>query len=211
MINDESPSNLNEDTKTTEKPMQPVLTTQAQQISTPNESVRRHVRILAEEERIGTDKWLSILNQVYDDLNYSPSQRIPYAVKFLDEEQKAWYEQNKDEIKDDWTSFRERLKQNSSNHKSNRTTAPSINTSTLNNTGVVVLEDLIDTKFDKYSGVGDAKNWLLQTMNQFKACGLRRDDQFEAIPLLLEGDAYLWYADNSDAIFNFETFSKLFL
>ncbi|CAF4976086.1 unnamed protein product, partial [Rotaria sp. Silwood1] len=28
-------------------------------------------------------------------------------------------------------------------------------------------------------------------MNQFKACGLRRDDQFEAIPLLLEGDAYL--------------------
>ena len=107
MNNDESPSNSNEDTKTIEKPMQPVLTIQAQQISTPNESARRHVRILAEEERIGTDKWLSILNQVYDDLNYSPSQRIAYAVKFLDEEQKAWYEQNKDEIKDDWTSFRE--------------------------------------------------------------------------------------------------------
>ncbi|CAF4815646.1 unnamed protein product, partial [Rotaria sp. Silwood2] len=48
-------------------------------------------------------------------------------------------------------------------------------------------------------------------MNQFKACGLRRDDQVEAISLLLEGDAYLWYADNSDAIFNFETFTKLFL
>ena len=191
--------------------MQPVLTTQAQQISTPNESVRRHVRILAEEKRIGTDKWLSILNQVYDDLNYSPSQRIPYAVKFLDEEQKAWYEQNKDEIKDDWTSLRQQLKQNSSNHKLVRTTVPSINTSTLNNTGRVVLEDLIDEKFDKYSGVGDAKNWLLQTIHQFKACGLRRDDQFEAIPLLLEGDAYLWYADNRDAIFNFETFSKLFL
>ncbi|CAF4860745.1 unnamed protein product, partial [Rotaria sp. Silwood2] len=73
MTDDESPSNLNEDTKTIEKPMQ---TIQAQQISTPNESVRRHVRILAEEERISTDKWLSILNQVYDDLNYSPSQRI---------------------------------------------------------------------------------------------------------------------------------------
>ncbi|CAF4095164.1 unnamed protein product, partial [Rotaria sp. Silwood1] len=99
MINDDSPSNLNEDTKTIEKTMQPVLTTQAQHISTPNESVRRHVRILAEEEKISTDKWLSILNQVYDDLNYSPSQRIAYAVKFLDEEQKAWYEQNKDEIK----------------------------------------------------------------------------------------------------------------
>ncbi|CAF3119238.1 unnamed protein product [Rotaria sp. Silwood2] len=208
MTDDESPSNLNEDTKTIEKPMQ---TIQAQQISTPNESVRRHVRILAEEERIGTDKWLSILNQVYDDLNYSPSQRIAYAVKFLDKEQKAWYEQNKDEIKNDWTLFRERLEHNSSSHKLIRTTAPSINTSILNNTGRVVLEDLIDAKFDKYSGVDDAKNWLLQTMNQFKACGLRRDDQCEAIPLLLEGDAYLWYAANSDAIFNFETFTKLFL
>ncbi|CAF1408776.1 unnamed protein product [Rotaria sordida] len=153
MTDDESPSNLNEDTKTIKTPMQPVLTIQAQQISTPNESARRHVRILAEEERI-------------------------------DEEQKAWYEQNKDEIKNDWTLFRERLEQNSSNHKLIRTTAPSINTLILNNTRRVVLEDLIDAKFDKYSGVGDAKNWLLQTMKQFKACGLRRDDQFEAIPLL---------------------------
>ncbi|CAF3745451.1 unnamed protein product [Rotaria sordida] len=211
MTNDDSPSNLNEDTKTIEKTMQPVLTTQAQHISTPNELVRRHVRILAEEERIGADKWLSILNQVYDVLNYSPSQRINYTIKFLNEEQKVWYEQTKDEVKDDWTLFRERLKQNSSNYKSIRTIAPSIDISTLNNTEVVVLEDLIDAKFDKYSGVGDAKNWLLQTMNQFKACGLRRDDQFDAIPLLLEGDAYLWYADNSDAIFNFETFTKLFL
>ncbi|CAF4907625.1 unnamed protein product, partial [Rotaria magnacalcarata] len=211
MHNDESFTNSNEDTKAIEKAMQPVFTTQAQHISTPNEPVRRHVRILTEEERIDVDKWLSILNQVYDDLNYSPSQRIAYSVKFLNEEQKAWYEQHKDKIEDDWTSFREQLKRNSSNHKSIRTTAPSINISTLNNTEGIVLEDLIDAKFNKYSGVGDAKNWLLQTMNQFKACGLRRDDQLEAIPLLLEGDAYLWYADNNDVIFNFEIFSKLFL
>jgi hypothetical protein len=211
MNTDDSSSNPSEDTKTNEKPMQSGLTTQAREISTPNESGRRHVRIMTEEERIDTDKWLSILNHVYDDWNYSPSQRIAYTVKFLNEEQKTWYEQNKDEIKDDWTSFRDRLKQSSFNHKPIRTTAMSINTSTLNNTEVVVLEDLIDAKFDKYLGVGDAKNWLLQTMNQFKACGLRRDDQLEAVPLLLEGDAYLWYADNSDVILNFETFTKLFL
>ncbi|CAF1558089.1 unnamed protein product, partial [Adineta ricciae] len=36
-------------------------------------------------------------------------------------------------------------------------------------------------------------------------------NQLEAIPLLLEGDAYLWYADHNDVIFNFEIFSKLFL
>ncbi|KAF9760565.1 Retrovirus-related Pol polyprotein from transposon TNT 1-94 [Nosema granulosis] len=80
-----------------------------------------------------------------------------------------------------------------------------------NNTATVVLEELIDANFDKYSGVGDAKHWLLRTMDQFKACGLRREDQFEALPLLLEGDAYLWFAESSDVIFNFETFTKLFL
>jgi hypothetical protein len=211
MTNDDLPSHSTKDSKPIEKTVQANITTQAQNISTPNESARRHVRFLSEEERISTEKWLSILNQVYDDLNYSPSQRVVYAVKFLNEGQKAWYEQSKDEIKDDWSSFCERLKQNSFNYKPIRPTAPLMNNSTLNNTEVVVLEDLIDAKFEKYSGVVDAKNWLLQTMNQFKACGLRREDQFEAIPLLLEGDAYLWYADNNDAILNFETFSKSFL
>ena len=211
MNKDESSSNSNEDTKTIKNPMQPVFTIQAQQITTPNESVRRHVRILTEEERTETDKWLSILNQVYDDLNYSPSQRIAYTVKLLDDEQKVWYEQHKDDIKEDWSSFREQLKQHVFNNKLNRTTTSLNNTLILNNTEVVVLEDLIEAKFEKFSGVGDAKKWLLQTMDQFKACGLRRDDQFEAIPLLLEGDAYLWYAENSDGILNFETFTKLFL
>lgn len=211
MNSDEPPSSSNEDTKAVGKLMQPVFTSQTQQTSTPHESVRRYVRISTEEERNSTDKWLSILNQVYDDLNYSPSQRIAYTVKFLNEEQKLWYEQNKDEIDDDWISFCERLKQNSFSHKTIPTTASPINSLMLNNTGSIVLEDLIDAKFNKYSGVGDAKNWLLQTMNQFKTCGLRRGDQFDAIPLLLEGEAYLWYADNSDVISNFETFSKLFL
>ncbi|CAF3333497.1 unnamed protein product [Rotaria sp. Silwood2] len=100
MANDDSSTNLNEETKTIEKTMRPGLTTRVQHKSKPNESVRRHIRILAEEERIDVDKWLSILNQVDDDLNYSPSQRIAHAVKFLDEGQKAWYEQNKDEIVD---------------------------------------------------------------------------------------------------------------
>ena len=49
MITDDSPSNPSEDTKTTEKPIQSDVTTQARHISTPNESVRRHVRILTEE------------------------------------------------------------------------------------------------------------------------------------------------------------------
>jgi hypothetical protein len=211
MTNDDLFSNPNDDTKIIEKPIQSILTSQQRHMNTSNESVRRHVRILSEGEKIDMGKWLFTLNKLYDDRTYSPSQRIIYTVSLLDDEQKSWYEQNKDEIKDNWTLFCERLEQHIHNYKPAGTNVLFNDTSVLNNTAVVVLEELIDTKFDKYLGVSDAKNWLLQTMNQFKACGLRRDDQFEAIPLLLEGDAYLWYAENSDGIPNFETFTKLFL
>ena len=211
MTNDDLFSNSNEDTKTIEKPIQSFLTSQQGHMITSNESVRRHVRILSEGEKIDMGKWLSTLNKLYDDRTYSPSQRIIYTVSLLDDEQKSWYEQNKDEIKEDWTLFCERLEQHMHNYKPAGTNLLFNDASVLNNTAVVELEELIDTKFNKYLGVGDAKDWLLQTMNRFKACGLRRDDQFEAIPLLLEGDAYLWYAENSDGIINFEIFAKLFL
>ena len=74
-----------------------------------------------------------------------------------------------------------------------------------------MLEELIDAKFSKYSGIGNAKTWLSQTMKQFKQTGLRRPDRFSAIPFLLEGDAYFWYAEQAEVIHNFENFTKMFL
>ncbi|CAF1385051.1 unnamed protein product [Rotaria sordida] len=76
---------------------------------------------------------------------------------------------------------------------------------------ITSLENLIDTKFIKYSGIGDPKAWLLQTMNQFKQHGLRRIEQFQSIPFLLIDEAYLWYVRHIDLITNFESSSKLFL
>ncbi|CAF3979346.1 unnamed protein product [Adineta steineri] len=205
MTNDDLISNSNDDTKTMEKPTQSILTSQQRHMNTSNESVRRHVRIFTEGENMDMGKWLPTLNKLYDDRTYSPSQRVIYTVSLLNEEQKLWYGQNKDKIIDDWTLFCERLEQHIHNYK------PAGTNLLFNDTSVVILEDLIESKFNKYLGVSDAKDWLLKAMNQFKACGLRRDDPFEAIPLLLEGDAYLWYAENSDAILNFEIFAKLFL
>ena len=74
-----------------------------------------------------------------------------------------------------------------------------------------ILEEIIEAHFEKYSGVDDAKNWLLHIMTQFKEWGIRRSQQVEAIPLLLENDAYFWYVANSETISNFEIFTKLLL
>ena len=76
---------------------------------------------------------------------------------------------------------------------------------------MVSLEHLIDTQFSKYSGIGDATGWLLQTMNQFKHCGLRRLEQLQAVPFLLIDIAYLWYIESSESMTSFESFSKSFL
>ncbi|CAM4979063.1 unnamed protein product [Rotaria socialis] len=86
-----------------------------------------------------------------------------------------------------------------------------VNHSLSNNNDILSFEYLIDTKFNKYSGVGDAKEWLSQTMNQSKQCGLRRLEQLQAIPFLLVDIAYLWYVEHIDLIISFEIFSKLFL
>ncbi len=48
MNTDDSPSNSSEDTKATDK-------------SIPNETVRRRVRIMAEDGQMEMDKWLSVL------------------------------------------------------------------------------------------------------------------------------------------------------
>ena len=179
--------------------------------STPKVPAQRRVRITTEDVQAETNRWLSLVQRIYDDMNYSSEQRISYTVQNLSEEQKIWYEKNKNEINNDWELFRERLKQHLSDQKPIRATAQPNNTSILTNNEEIILEEFIDEKFEKYSGVGDAKNWLLRTLNQFKVTGLRRDDHVAAIPLLLDGDAYLWYADVSDTIFNFEIFTKLFL
>ena len=211
MSNQESSLVIKKDGKIGEQTTQSTSTTEKQPTGASDESIRGFIQSMAEGERIDMEKWLFTLDKLYDESNYSSSQRIALTLPILKEEQRTWYEQNKSEIQDNWTLFCDRFKSNTSNIKPIQTSVQSPNNSALNDPEMVSLEELIDSKFNKYSGVGDAKSWLLSTMNRFKTCGLRRDNQIDAIPLLLEDDAYLWYAENAETIINFEVFSKLFL
>ena len=188
----------------------PVFNSQSQHVDN-SEVIRRHVHSLGGKDSPDMDTWLSTLNKFYDDWNYSSSQRLINVVTHLNVDQKAWYDKNKDEINGDWTRFCERLKQYASNHKAHLVNSSATDSSMLSNTDSVMLEELIDAKFRKYSGVDDGKTWLLQTMKQFKETGLRRTDQLSAISFLLEGDAYFWYAEQAETIHNFEKFTKMFL
>ncbi|CAF1987064.1 unnamed protein product, partial [Rotaria magnacalcarata] len=166
------------------------------------------IHTLTTEEMIQIDQWLSILNKKFEDLEFPPLYRVFQATTYFNDELQIWYETTKHEINNDWSSFCDRLKQYALDRQMNPST---VNHSLPNNNDLLSFEHLIDTKFIKYSGIGDAKDWLLQTMNQFKQCGLRRLEQLQAIPFLLADTAYLWYVENIDLIVSFELFSKLFL
>lgn len=210
MTNDPIP-NSNGEQKPTDKEKQSTIITQAQVTDIQDERIRRCIRIIVDEAQGDIEQWLSMLDKFYDGWKYSSTQRIEYTIPILNEEQQLWHEQHREEIQDNWTFFCEQLKLNAVNLKPTQAVTQSIESTASNGPEAITLEEMIDSKFEKYSGVGDPKRWLLYTMNQFKTCGLRRDDQFDAIPLLLEGDAYIWYVENSEAISNFELFSKLLL
>lgn len=171
---------------------------------------------LNNDEMSKIDQWLSNLLKTYEDLEYPIPLRVFQATMYFNDELKNWYEQVNIEIKNDWLCFCDRLKQHIQECIKVRIDSSSTNSSSTINSSLktdetVSLENLIDTQFIKYSGTGDAKAWLLQTMNQFKKCGLCRIEQLQAISFLLIDEAYLWYVECAVSITSFELFCKLFL
>ncbi|CAF1299198.1 unnamed protein product [Rotaria sordida] len=162
-------------------------------------------------EMIQIDQWLSILYNTYENLEYPSSLRVFQPTTYFNDEQQLWYEQTKAEINNDWSHFCDRLKRHIQDRQKTPINSSSMNHSLPDINEITSLENLIDTKFIKYSGIGDAKAWLLQTMNQFKQHGLRRIEQFQSISFLLIDEAYLRYVGHIDLITNFESFSKLLL
>ena len=146
---------------------------------------------LTEDEMTQIDQWLSTLHNTYENWEYPLSHRVFQATTYFNEEQQLWYEQTKSAINNDWSSFCNQLKHHIKNRPKEQGHFSSANHLSSSVHGITSLESLIDTKFNKFSGTGDAIVWLLQTMNQFKQCGSRRIEQFQLIPLLLVDEAYL--------------------
>ncbi|CAF2071103.1 unnamed protein product [Rotaria magnacalcarata] len=142
--------------------------------------VLQSIHKLTTEEMIQIDQWLSVLYKTFEDLEYPPLHRIFQATTYYNDELQMWYETTKHEIHNDWFSFCDRLKQYALGRQINPST---VNPSLSNNNDILSFECLIDTKFIKYFGIGDAKDWLLQTMNQFKQCGSQKIDLIISIEL----------------------------
>jgi hypothetical protein len=173
--------------------------------------VLRSIKTLNEEEMVNIDQWLSTVHDMFEELQYPSLHRVSQAATYLGNEYAAWYDKAKNEINNDWTCFSDLLKHQIHNRSMTDTQPMTKQDQQQRPNPEGTLENLIDTKFTKYSGVGDAEDWLLQTMKRFKQCELNRFEQFISIPFLLEDKAYLWYTTHDGSINTFEVFCKLFL
>ena len=129
-----------------------------------------------------------------------------HAITYFQEEEKLWYEQEKIEINGNWLCFCKKLRQHVKDCMKPYNDKSLIDQPLSSFNTMSELEQDIRNNFITYSETSDARNWLLQTINQFKHSQLSRLDQVQAIPFLLEGSAYLWYIDNEQLITNFESF-----
>jgi hypothetical protein len=65
--------------------------------------------------------------------------------------------------------------------------------------------------FEKFTGLGDAEQWLTSLLKKFDLLQVDMDDRITFVSVLLTDEAFIWYIQNEQHILTFISFAKLFL
>jgi hypothetical protein len=176
--------------------------------------ILQSIKKLNSDALTDVEPWLAALHDAFEMLCYPILHRVPQAATYLDDALVEWYKTVQSEINNDWICFTDRLKRyvHDRSHRQLHSQCQIEEEEQQQHTNATFsLENLINTKFTKFSGEGKAEEWLIQTMKLFKQCGLNRIEQSMCLPFLLKDNAYIWYVTNEDSITTFDMFSKMFL
>jgi hypothetical protein len=66
-------------------------------------------------------------------------------------------------------------------------------------------------KFEKFTGLGDAEQWLTSLLMKFDSLQVDMDDRITFVPVVLTGEAFIWYIQHEKHMLTFISFAKLFL
>ena len=171
----------------------------------------RSIKRLTEREMSNIDLWLGHVTRVYDEIHFTEGNRIQQTLSYLSDQEKEWYEQERNDIGNDWNKFCGKLRQHALIQSKTFIYRRTEQDTMAKGTAVEKTQEDIDQFFLKFSDNDDAELWLMHVLKKFKQLNITRNEQIKMLPLLLENDAYLWYVKNLHFMENIEIFSNLFL
>ena len=183
------------------------------------------IKLLTAEEMLNIDQWLSDVNQVYEELRYPISRRIWQTLLYLQDDERSWYEHEKQEIKNDWNYFCKKLKQHiydrlklvstSStdrhstfvNHmqqeelfSSKLSSSVEVNSSLASALSFTMAREIIKSPTYFRGAKDDVIEWLEKLEQRFAMANWTNDLKLQYISIHLQEDAYRWWKQSSTKI-----------
>ncbi|CAF4137789.1 unnamed protein product, partial [Rotaria magnacalcarata] len=189
------------------------------------------IKLLTKDEMLNVEQWLLDLDKVYEALRYQMSRRIWQTITYLQDEEQLWYEQEKQEIKNDWFYFCKKLKQHifdqlqtnsilSKGHhlSSVRNTIPveqfssaksssiNINSSLTSALSITMAREIVKSPTYFRGAKDDVIEWLEKLEQRFTMANWPDELKLQYIPIHLQEDAYRWWTQSSTKITTWSCF-----
>ncbi|CAF3321695.1 unnamed protein product [Rotaria socialis] len=189
------------------------------------------IKLLTKDEMLNIEQWLLDLDKVYEALRYQMSRRIWQTITYLQDEEQLWYEQEKREIKNDWSYFCKKLKQHifgqlqtniilSRDHhlSSVRNITPveqfsSIKSSSINSNSslisalsITMAREIVKSPTYFRGAKDDVIEWLEKLEQRFTMANWPDELKLQYIPIHLQEDAYRWWTQSSTKITTWSCF-----
>ncbi|CAF1525238.1 unnamed protein product, partial [Rotaria sordida] len=189
------------------------------------------IKLLTEEEMSNIDQWLLDLHQVYEELRYPMLRRIWQTITYLQDEERLWYEQEKQEIKNDWLYFCKKLKQHiygqsniniisskahylsSVNEMTQveqfsltKSSSIEINSSLSSALSITMAREIIKSPTYFRGAKDDVIEWLEKLEQRFTMANWPDEFKLQYISIHLQEDAYRWWYQSSAKITSWSSF-----
>jgi hypothetical protein len=190
------------------------------------------IKLLTEEEMSNIDQWLLGLHQVYEEFRYPMSRRIWQTITYLQDDERLWYEQEKQEIQNDWNYFCKKLKQHIYGRLKVVTTTPSkdrhsssvnnmiqegqfssnmsssieINSSLSSALSITMAREIIKSPTYFRGAKDDVIEWLEKLEQRFTMANWNNELKLQYISIHLQEDAYRWWNQSSAKITSWSCF-----
>lgn len=192
------------------------------------------IKLLTEVELLNIEQWLIDINRIYDELHYPMSRRVWQTIPYLLQNEQVWYEETKNEIKNDWSCFCKKLKQHvydkvklninpSADHHvfpikalkqgehnfPNKSSFSEHNASLSSALSITMAREIIKSPSYFRGAQDDVIDWLEKLEQRFLMANWTDELKLKYISIHLQEDAYRWWNQSATNITSWSCFVDL--